>query len=204
MHPAERFNSATHLVGVILALTGVTVLLLKVVDTGDTLKIVSFAIYGMTLFLLYLVSTLYHSADGRHKSLLRILDYQAVYLLIAGTYTPFFLVSLRENMGWWLCGATWGIALLGILMEAVHQGGRRIVPVIIYLAMGWIGLVVLDPLLNALTADGFLWLLGGGVCYTLGVLFFILDRWYPWAHGVWHLFVLAGSVSHYFAVLFYV
>lgn len=204
MRQEEWFNSTSHLVGLVLAMVGVIVLLAKVAETDDILKTASFTIYGATLFVLYLSSTLYHSARGHQKARLRIFDYQAVYLLIAGTYTPFSLVTLRGTVGWWLFGITWGIALIGIVMEALHQGGKRILPVIIYLAMGWIGLFVLDPLLNSLSPEGFRLLLTGGVLYSAGVIFFTLDHWYHWAHGIWHLFVLAGSVCHYFAILFYV
>lgn len=203
MQPGERFNSISHLVGAAAALAGAAVLVVVAAADGDAWRIVSFSVYGATLFLLYLVSTLYHGLDGRAKEVFRVLDHQAIYLLIAGTYTPFTLVTLRGSVGWWLFGATWGTAVLGILLDALPLRGRRILPVIIYIAMGWLVLFALDPLLAAIPRAGFLWLLAGGLLYTSGVVFFVLDNWYPWTHGVWHLFVLAGSISHYFAVLFY-
>jgi len=171
---------------------------------GDAPRVVAFAVYGTTLFLLYLISTLYHGLRGRARPVFRILDHQTIYLLIAGTYTPFALVTLGGATGWWLFGAIWGLAVFGIVLDAVHPAGRRILPVVIYLFMGWMALFVLDPLLAALPPAGFRWLLAGGLCYTLGVAFYALGHWYAWAHGVWHLLVLAGSAAHYFAILFYV
>ncbi len=203
MYRGERFNSISHLLGATLALAGVVVLLVTSADDGAR-KIVSFSIYGATLFILYLVSTLYHSLKGIPKLVFRTLDHQAIYLLIAGTYTPFALVTLAGSLGWWLFGAIWSLAVLGIVLDALHRGGKRVVPLIIYLVMGWLIIFALDPLLAALPPAGFNWLLAGGILYSLGVVFFIADPWFPWAHGVWHLCVLAGSISHYFSILFYV
>jgi hemolysin III len=169
--------------------------------TGDARAIVSYSIYGFTLFLLYLISTLYHSLAGRTKRVFRVLDHQAIYLLIAGTYTPFTLVGLKGTLGWWMFGAIWGLAVFGIVLDALPHKGPRVIPVIIYLIMGWLCVFALNPVLAALTPAGFRWLLAGGIFYTGGILFYILDNRYPWCHGVWHLFVLAGSMSHYFAIL---
>jgi hemolysin III len=204
MYPGERFNSISHLVGAGLALVALVLLIVSAAGDGDSWKLVSFTIYGVTLFALYLISTLYHSFKGRPKAIFRILDYQAIYLLIAGTYTPFALVTLRDSIGWWLFGAVWTLAVLGILLDAVSDGGRRVVQMIIYVVMGWMILLALDPLLASIPAWGFRWLLAGGILYTIGIVFYVLDHWFPLAHGVWHLFVLAGSICHYFAVLLYV
>jgi len=203
MKAGERFSSISHLVGAALALAGVVVLLVLAAGDGDARRIVSFSVYGTTLFLLYLVSTLYHSLPGRAKQVFRILDHQAIYLLIAGTYTPFTIVTLNGPVGWWLFGAIWSMAVVGIVIDALPRRGARIVPFVIYFVMGWLILVALKPLLAALPAAGFCWLLGGGILYTSGIIFFALDRRYGWAHGVWHLFVLAGSISHYVAILRY-
>lgn len=203
MYKGERFNSISHLIGAVFALAGAVVLVASAAVEGDVSRIVSFSIYGLTLFLLYLTSTLYHSLPGRAKHTFRMFDYQAIYLLIAGTYTPFALVVLKGNLGWWMFGTIWGLAILGIVIDALPRRGRRVVPIIIYLIMGWLCLFVLDPLLAALPPGSFYWLLAGGVFYTTGVVFFILDHWYPWCHGIWHLFVLAGSVSHYFSIFLY-
>jgi hemolysin III len=204
VYPGERFNSISHLVGAALALAAAVVLIVKAAISGDALKIVSFSIYGFTLFMLYLISTLYHSLKGQAKSVFKILDHQAIYLLIAGTYTPFMLVTLRGSIGWWMCGVIWGLAITGIILEAVRRKGRRILSIVIYLVMGWMVVITLDPLLASFPINGFYWLLAGGIFYTVGIIFFILGHWNQQAHGVWHLFVVAGSVSHYFSILHYV
>ena len=205
MIKSERFNSISHLVGAVLALAGTVVLVVVASRGGDTRRIVSFSIYGATLFLLYLISTLYHGLPmGRAKLVFRVLDHQAIYLLIAGSYTPFTLVTLDGIVGWWLFGAIWGMAVLGLVLDALPRRGARVVPLSIYFVMGWLIVLAIDPLLAALPRTGFIWLLAGGLLYTSGIVFYALDHRYPWMHGVWHLFVLAGSISHYVAILVYV
>ncbi len=204
MYQGERFNSYSHLIGAALATGGAAVLIVLAAGQGNPWKIVSFSVYGAMLLLLYLFSTLYHSLRGRAKDVFRKLDHYAIYLLIAGTYTPFTLVTLRGPWGWSLFGMIWGMAVLGIVVDSLPQGQRRILPVIIYLLMGWLVLVALKPLLDALPLSGFAWLLAGGVFYTVGIVFFALERWIKHGHGIWHVFVLAGSACHYFAILFYV
>ena len=205
MIKSERFNSISHLVGAVLALAGTVVLVVVASRSGDTRRIVSFSIYGATLFLLYLISTLYHGLPTGHAKLVfRVLDHEAIYLLIAGSYTPFTLVTLDGIVGWWLFGAIWGMAVLGLVLDALPRRGARVVPLIIYFVMGWLIVLAINPLLAALPRAGFIWLLTGGLLYTSGIVFYALDRRYPWMHGVWHLFVLAGSISHYVAILVYV
>ena len=205
MIKSERFNSISHLVGAVLALAGAVVLVVVASRGGDTRLIVSFSIYGATLFLLYLISTLYHGLPtGRAKHVFRVLDHQAIYLLIAGSYTPFTLVTLDGIVGWWLFGAIWGMAVLGLVLDALPRRGARVVPLVIYFVMGWLIVLAINPLLAALPRAGFIWLLAGGLLYTSGIVFYALDSRYPWMHGVWHLFVLAGSISHYVAILVYV
>ena len=201
MYRGERFNSITHLIGACLALVGGAVLLTIAAIDGDQKKIVSYTVYTITLFLLYLVSTLYHSLPGPSKRVFRMLDHQAIYLLIAGSYTPFLMVAYKGALSWWLAGVIWGLALFGIILDALPRRGRRVLPLIIYLVMGWLCVFALDPIIAALPPEGFFWLLAGGIFYTSGVVFFVLDNWYPWCHGVWHLFVVAGSISHYFSIL---
>ncbi len=203
MYAGERFNSISHLVGAVLALIGATVLVTLAGVEGGALRIVSFSVYGATLFLLYLFSTLYHSLRGRAKAVFQILDHHAIYLLIAGTYTPFTLLALKGATGWWMFGAVWGLALIGIIIDSLPRKGPRLLSLAIYLGMGWLVVFALDPLIAALPPAGFWWLLAGGLFYTVGVIFYVLDDRYPWCHGIWHLFVLAGSVSHYFTILFY-
>lgn len=200
----ELVNSITHLIGATLALAAAAVLVVFASTQGDPWKVVSFSIYGFALFTLYLVSTLYHSLRGNAKQIFRILDHQAIYLLIAGTYTPFMLVPLRGAWGWALFGTIWGIAVFGFVLDALPQKGRRIVPVIIYVAMGWMVLIALNPMLQNLPPQGLKWLAYGGGFYTVGIVFFALSSKFTYAHGIWHLFVLAGSISHFTSIFIYV
>lgn len=205
MYHGERFNGISHLLGAVAALVGLVLLVVFAARQGDPWKVVSFSVYGTTLFALYLSSTLYHSLRGaRAKALFRRIDHYAIYLLIAGSYTPFTLVTMRGAWGWSIFGVVWGLALLGIIVDSLPNRGRRILPVVIYLLMGWLVLVSLKPLLATLPLAGFWWLLAGGLCYTGGVLFYALDRRIPHGHGIWHLFVLAGSLCHYLTIFFYV
>ncbi len=203
MYAGEFFNSISHLVGAVLALIGVTVMVTLAGAEGGALRITSLTVYGVTLFLLYLFSTLYHSLKGRAKLIFRKLDHQAIYLLIAGTYTPFTLLGLKGATGWWMFGAVWALALIGMVLDALPHKGPRILSLVIYLTMGWLVLAALDPLIAALPPAGFWGLLAGGLFYTVGITFYVLDDRYPWCHGIWHLFVLAGSVSHYFTILLF-
>ena len=204
MYPGERFNSISHLIGAVMALSGATVLVVVASRLGDPWKIVSFTLYGASLVSLYTFSTLYHSLRHRAKAVFRKLDHLAIYLLIAGTYTPFALVTLRGGWGWSLFGAIWGLAAAGMALEFLPRRGARILPVVIYVLMGWLVLIALKPLLQALPWAGFVWLLLGGLFYTFGIVFYGLDAKLRHAHGVWHLFVLAGSISHYIAIYLYV
>ena len=204
MYHGERFNSISHLVGAALALAGSVVLIVLAARLGDPWKIVSFSIYGTMLVLLYVFSTLYHSVRGPAKNVLRKFDHCSIYLLIAGTYTPFALVSLRGIWGWWLLGVIWGLALVGIVQEIWLAKGARIVSLIIYVLMGWLAMVAVLPLWKALTPAGFAWLAAGGACYTLGIVFYATDHKVRHGHGLWHLFVLGGSICHFFTVLLYV
>lgn len=204
MDRLEAVNGTSHLIGAVCAVVGMVVLLFSAVTQGDGLRFVSYLVYGLTLCLLYFFSALYHGLSGQRKELFRILDHQAIYLLIAGTYTPFTLVTLQGSPGWQLFLAIWAMALLGIIMDVRLKTKRRVLPTIIYLIMGWLVVIALESLLQALPAAGINWLLAGGIFYTAGVVFFALSHWFAWAHVVWHLFVLAGSVCHYFAVLWYV
>lgn len=204
MYDGEKFNAVTHLVGAVLALVGAIVLVMLAAVDGEPYKVVGVAIYGVTLVSLYSVSALYHSLRGRAKNVLRELDHQSIYLLIAGSYTPFCLVTLRGPWGWSLLAMVWGLAVVGGLQELRSRNEARVLSVVIYLLMGWLVLVALVPLLQALGPAGFAWLAAGGLFYTAGVAFYALDTRLNYAHGVWHLFVIAGSATHYFAILKYV
>jgi hemolysin III len=204
MYYGEKFNAVTHLVGAVLALAGAIVLVVLAAMSGDPWKVVSVAIYGVTLVVLYSFSTLYHSLQGRAKNILREMDHQSIYLLIAGSYTPFCLVTLRGPWGWSLLGIVWGLAVIGSLQELRPKNEARVLSVVIYLLMGWVALAALFPLLQALGPGGFAWLAAGGLFYTVGIVFYALDTRLTHAHGVWHLFVIAGSATHYIAILIYV
>jgi hemolysin III len=153
--------------------------------------------------ILYLFSTLYHSLRGKAKAVFRKLDHAAIYLLIAGTYTPLTLVTLRGGWGWSLFGAVWGLAIFGIVLDSLPRKGRRILPIVVYLLMGWLVVIALRPLVRALPVGGIVWVVAGGLLYTSGIAFYIADKRIRHAHGVWHLFVLAGSATHYLAILLY-
>ncbi len=204
MYHGERFNAWTHLVGAVLAAIGAIWLLVVASLQGDPWKIVSLAIYGFTLLLLYSISTLYHSVRGKAKGVMRKLDHLSIYLLIAGSYTPFCLVSLRGPWGWSLFGVVWGLAVIGMLQEIKPRSEARVLSIIIYAVMGWIVLVAVKPLLASLGTAGFAWLAAGGVFYTIGIIFFAYDSRFRHWHGIWHLFVIAGSLLHFIAVFFYV
>jgi hemolysin III len=205
VYHGERLNGYTHLLGAMAAAAGLAVLVTLAARQSDVWKIASFSVYGATLLLLYVFSTLYHSTRGRAKSILQKFDHHAIFLLIAGSYTPFTLVTLRGPWGWALFGAIWGLAVLGIVVESFHgRNARRILPLAIYLVMGWLALIALVPLVRALPVAGMLWLAGGGLLYTAGIVFYLLDKKLRHAHGIWHLFVLAGSLCHYLAIFWYV
>ena len=204
MYYGERFNSISHLVGAGLAVTGSIVLITIAARLGDPWKIVSFSIYGAMLVALYVFSTVYHSVRGRAKDILRKLDHCAIYMLIAGTYTPFALVSLRGTWGWWLLGIVWSLALIGIAQELWLGNRTRVLSLVLYVLMGWLALVAVVPLWHALTPPGFAWLLAGGALYTGGLVFYATDHRLRHGHGVWHLFVVGGSGCHFYTILSYV
>ena len=204
MYRGEKFNAVSHLIGTVLALAGAIVLVVLAAMGGDPWKVVSVAIYGVTLVVMYSSSALYHSVRGRAKDVLRKMDHQSIYLLIAGSYTPFCLVTLRGPWGWSLFGVVWGLAVIGGLQELRPKNDARVLSVVIYLLMGWVALVALVPLVHALGRAGFAWVAAGGLFYTVGIVFYVLDTRLTHAHGVWHLFVLAGSATHYVAIFRYV
>ena len=204
MYHTERFNGFSHLAGTLLAIAAATVLIVYGASKGDTWKIVSFSIYGATLIALFGCSTLYHSTRGRTKSVMRKFDHSAIYLLIAGTYTPFTLVTLRGPWGWSLFGIVWGLALIGIIQELTIAKDARWISLVIYIVMGWVAVVGVAPMIEALTWRGFAWVAVGGVVYTAGTVFYIFDHKYKHWHGIWHLFVLAGAAIHYVAIFVYV
>ena len=200
----ERFNDWTLLVGALLALTGATWLIVTTSLRADAQAITSVSIYGAALVLLYAISTVYHSVRGRAKRIWQKCDHLSIYLMIAGSYTPFCLISLRGAWGWSLFGVVWGLALIGMLQEIKPRSEARVLSLVIYAVMGWAVLVATGPLLDALGTAGFVWLAAGGLLYSVGIVFFVLDARVRHFHGIWHLFVIAGSLMHYIAILGYV
>lgn len=197
----EVANTITHGIGLLLSVVGFVVLLVLAALRGTAWHIVACSIYGATLISLYTASTLYHAViSPRVKRALRIFDHSAIYLLIAGTYTPFLLVSLRGPWGWSLFGVIWGLALAGVLFKFWFVERFVILSTAVYIAMGWLVVIAAKPVITHVPFTALIWLLAGGLAYTGGVIFFAAKR-IPYSHAIWHLFVLAGSICHYFAVL---
>jgi len=203
MYPGERFNSITHLIGSVLAVIGTSVAVTIAAERGGATRIVAASVYGAMLVLLYLSSTLYHSTRGRAKRVFHVFDHCSIYLLIAGTYTPFTLIVLRGAWGWWLFSIVWSLALLGVTKDVLLHGRYRVMSVLLYLLMGWLIVAAFVPLQRALPSPGLALLAAGGIVYTLGIVFFALSKRVAYTHGVWHLCVIGGSICHYFAVVRY-
>ncbi len=205
MYNGERFNSISHLIGAVLSCIGVSFLLAVAIEKGDVLKIVGFGVYGAMMIFLYSTSTIYHSVkSGRLKDFFRQMDYISIYLMIAGTYTPFTLISLNGVWGWTLFGVIWGLATVGIAQEVLIGKKTRRYSLIIYLLMGWLIVLAIKPLTASLNTMGFHWLVAGGLAYTFGVIFFVFDEKVKHFHGIWHLFVLAGSICQFFCLFLFV
>jgi len=198
----ELANVFTHAIGVALALAALAVLVTLASLHGSPRQIVSYSVYGVTLVLLYTTSTAYHGIRlPRARRLLRILDHAAIYLLIAGTYTPFALISLRGAWGWSLFGLIWALAAIGVVFKVFFIGRFPRTSTVVYLAMGWLALIAVRQLFAHLPVSGLVLLFSGGLCYTVGVLFFALDHRMRFNHAIWHVFVLAGSTCHFFAIM---
>ena len=200
----EIANSISHGMGLIAALVGTPFLIMHAVRQGDAGFIVGTSIFSATIIILYLASTLYHALpNGKAKRVFRVIEHSAIFLLIAGTYTPFTLGVLRGAWGWALFGVVWGLAVVGIALKAFDKASRPILSTGLYLLMGWVVVVAVDPLFARVPSAGLLWLLAGGLSYTAGVAFFATDSRLKYGHLIWHLFVIAGTTCHYFAVLWY-
>lgn len=200
----EILNSVTHAVGVVLAIVGLCFLAIRATEQGNLIDIVSCVIFGVSLIFLYSSSTLYHCViQPPIKAIFRTLDHVGILLLIAGTYTPFTLITLRGAWGWWLFGIVWSLAVTGVIVELSRLQHKKALSIALYVSMGWVIVVATKPLLATLADGGLLLLLLGGLAYTGGIGFY-LWRSLPYHHAIWHLFVLAGSVLHFCCVLFYV
>lgn len=200
----ELANGLTHGIGAALSIAGLSVLVTFAGLAGDAWKVVAFSVYGASMVLLYLSSTFYHSfRSPRLKRLFRLLDHCVIFLLIAGSYTPFTLVTLRGPWGWTLFGLIWAFALFGIIITVLALDRIKWLAIGIYVGMGWLAVVAIKPLLEALPLAGFLWLAAGGLFYTLGIVFYVWHR-LPYNHAIWHLFVLGGTVCQFLSILWYV
>ena len=200
----ETAHVVTHAIGLVLSVAGLVVLVVLASLRGDAWHVVSASIYGTTLILLYGASTVYHALPpSRAKGVWRLLDHSAIYLLIAGTYTPFTLVSLRGGWGWSLFGVVWGLAAVGVVFENVATQRSRMISLVLYIGLGWLVAIAVKPFLSAVDTGGVILVALGGLAYTGGIVFY---RWreLPYNHAVWHAAVLAGSAFHFFAILFYV
>jgi len=208
MYYGEKLNSISHLVGAAFALIGLGALLAVGIQTGDPWVIFSFSLFGFTMVLLYTMSTLYHSfKSAKLKQIFQVLDHISIYLLIAGTYTPFTLVSLRDGNGWLMFGFVWTLALIGTVSEIFLSGRAvKIGQMVIYLGMGWVASFEFASLNVAISEPGLFGLIAGGLAYTVGVIFYLLDtaKKLDHAHGIWHFFVLAGTVCHFVTIITYV
>jgi len=199
----EVANLATHAVGLALSIAGLTLLVTFAGLSGDPWRIVSFSIYGAALVALYASSTLYHGVPSAHlKRFFRRFDHAAIYLLIAGTYTPFVLVLLRGGLGWTMFGIVWALAAFGVAVKVAFTGRFEVLTVALYLGMGWMGVAAIKPMVAALPAGGLALLVAGGLAYTVGVIFYA-GRCIPFNHAIWHMFVVAGSVCHFLTVILF-
>jgi hemolysin III len=203
VYKGERFNAVTHLIGLVLALAGTAVLLVIAAPHGPR-RTIALGIYGAMLVLLYLSSTLYHSIRGPAKRVFHVFDHCSIYLLIAGTYTPLTLVLMRGTWGWSIFAVVWSLAVAGIVKDSLYHGRYRVASVVLYVLMGWTIVVAINPLKRVLPAPGLTWLMIGGAFYTVGIIFFALSKRVMHTHGIWHMFVVGGSVAHYVLVLRYI
>lgn len=198
---AELSNAITHGVSALVALAGLVILVVAAASRGDAWHVVSFSIFGASAVMLYTMSTLYHALTApKAKRVFKVLDHASIYLLIAGTYTPFALILLRASVGWWVFGVVWGAAVAGIALEPFVVGRAKILSAALYVAMGWIIVLAWRPLNAVARPETVGLLLAGGVAYTAGAAFYVMKKW-TWSHPVWHLFVTAGTVLHFFAAM---
>jgi hemolysin III len=200
----EIINSATHGIGALLGIAALVILTVLAAEQSSSLKVVSSVIFGTSLILMYSASAIYHAVTNpRLKYFFKVMDHSSIYLLIAGSYTPIVLVVLNGGWGWSLFGVIWGFAILGLIFKLFATGKYEIVSTVAYVCMGWLAIIAIKPLYDALPGGGIFWLFAGGLSYTLGVVFYAWDR-LRFGHAIWHLFVLGGSICHFFLILFYV
>ena len=201
---AEVLNALTHAVGAALSVAALCYMVIYASSLGDTYRVVSVSVFGASLVALYSASTVYHAVQGPFwKHVFHVIDHASIYVLIAGTYTPFTLVSIRGGWGWSLFGVVWGLALAGIIFKIFFVGRMQFLSLAVYLGMGWLAIIAAGPIMNAVPFAGIVWVVVGGLAYTSGVVFYV---WHslPHHHAIWHLFTMAGSASHFVAIYWYV
>ena len=199
----EKLNILTHAIGIVFAVLGTVLLLIKSMSLNNTLAVIGSLVFGLSMITLYSASTIYHQSSSAKRPYFRVFDHASIYILIAGTYTPFTLVSLPNNLGWIMFGVTWGLAIIGIVLKLFYTGRFNLISTLMYLIMGWNIVFAIMPLIDSIGLSGFWWLLAGGIIYSLGAVFYLFDN-IKYMHAVFHLFVLAGSFCHFIAVYNYV
>lgn len=199
----EKLNVASHAVGLVLAVIGTVFLLIKSVSLNNYLAVIGSLVFGLSMITLYTASTIYHQSSSSKRSYFRVFDHASIYFLIAGTYTPFTLVSLHGEVGWILFGVTWGMAVSGMVLKIFYTGRYNLISTIMYVVMGWSVVFAISPLIDSIGLTGFLWLLAGGLVYSLGAVFYLFDK-IRFMHAVFHLFVLIGTMCHFISVYYYV
>tara|TARA_R110000787_G_scaffold28923_4_gene78765 strand:+ start:43516 stop:44160 length:645 start_codon:yes stop_codon:yes gene_type:complete len=200
----EKWNVYTHALGLLLSIIGLILLISKTINEGSLVRIISFSIFGLSLIILYTASTLFHnSKDPKRRRQLNIFDHASIYILIAGSYTPFTLITLKGSLGWIIFGIVWGIAFIGIVLKLFYTGRFEKASTIAYVLMGWIVMIVIKPILENISIEGFYWLLGGGVSYTIGAILYSIQK-IKYNHAIFHVFVLSGSICHFIAIYYYV
>lgn len=200
----EKINVVSHAVGLVLSVLGLFLLVMHAALNGSALHIVSFAVYGVSLIVLYAASTFYHSAKSPElRSRLRVVDHASIYVLIAGTYTPFALITLNGELGWLVFGLSWGLAIAGVVLKLFFIGKFSLISTLMYVFMGWMIVFFINPLMDALSSDGVIWLVAGGISYTVGAILYSIKK-IKFNHAIFHLFVLVGSFSHFVSIYIYV
>ncbi|MCK4508645.1 MAG: hemolysin III family protein [Desulfuromonadales bacterium] len=200
----ELANRLTHSAAALLSMVGFVILVVTASHTGDPYRIASSVVFCGSLSIFYVISSVYHTVrNPKTRYVFRVLDHAGIYLVIAGSYTPFTLISLREGSGWTIFGLVWGLAVAGVIFKSFMTHRLAFIAPVFYIALGWMIVVDLEGLLTMVPLKGVLWLLAGGLCYTVGIVFYAIDR-IPYNHAIWHIFVIAGSLCHYLSVLWYV
>ena len=200
----EKWNVCTHALGLLLSVIGLILLIVKAINEESLLRLISFSIFGVSLIILYTASTLFHnSKDPKRRRQLNIVDHASIYILIAGSYTPFALITLKGSLGWVIFGIVWGIAIIGIGLKLFYTGSFEKASTIAYVLMGWIVMIVIKPIINNISIEGFYWLLAGGISYTIGAVLYSIQK-IKYNHAIFHVFVLGGSICHFITIYYYV